>query len=77
MRSFMICCAAATPFLAPDFGGASGAQAGERMLAHNVYFTLKDDSNEAKKQLVAGIRRDTHIMPLGRQRPECPLCLWR
>jgi hypothetical protein len=31
--------------------------AAERMLAHDVYFTLKRDSDEAKEQLVAGCRQ--------------------
>ena len=29
----------------------------ERMLTHDVYFTLKDKSDEAKKKLVAGCKK--------------------
>jgi hypothetical protein len=33
------------------------AEPGQRMLSHDVYFTLEDDSPEAKEQLVAGCQK--------------------
>ncbi|MHC4406902.1 MAG: Dabb family protein [Planctomycetota bacterium] len=49
--------AAVLPLVAPNDSPCVAAEAGERMLAHDVYFTLKDDSLEAKKKLVAGCKK--------------------
>ena len=38
-------------------GEATAAEPGARMLAHHVYFTLKDRSQEAKARLVAGCKK--------------------
>jgi uncharacterized protein (DUF302 family) len=40
-----------------DFPGCMAAEPSERMLAHDVYFSLKDKSQEAKERLVAGCKK--------------------
>jgi hypothetical protein len=46
-----------TIFLAAGRGGAAPADSSEKMLAHMVYFTLKDDSAEAQQKLVAACHK--------------------
>ena len=38
-------------------GSAQGAEPRERMLSHDVFFTLKDNSEKAKQDLVAGCKK--------------------
>jgi len=38
-------------------GNAAASQAADPMLAHDVYFTLNDDSGQAKEDLVVGCRK--------------------
>ena len=48
---------AATFFVAGQFRKTEAAAASETMLVHNVYFSLKDSSPEAKKKLVDACKK--------------------
>jgi len=62
MRTLLPCCVLAgmvgSFWMLGSLGQSARAdEAGQRMLSHDVYFTLKDNSPEAKKQLVAGCKK--------------------
>jgi len=62
MRALLPCCVlagiVALSWTLGNPGQAACANdAGQQMLSHDVYFTLKDDSATAKRQLVAGCKR--------------------
>ena len=53
MRTFTLCCA----LLGLLFSCAAPSSAAEPMLAHDVYFTLKHDTDDAKQRLLAGCKK--------------------
>ena len=86
MRSLVICWLAALAAVAlltlGGFGPATCAagEAGDRMLAHDVFFSLKDNSPQAREKLVPGIA-SRHTLLYGVEvkfysfRPELTPCL--
>jgi hypothetical protein len=68
MRSLLPCCVlvgmiASLWTLGNPNPSACAAKPEQRMLSHDVYFTLKDKSPEAKKQLVAGCKKFLSVHP--------------
>ena len=63
MRSLVICSLAAMAAVALLTLGGSGpatcaaGEAGDRMLAHDVFFSLKDNSPQAREKLVAACKK--------------------
>jgi len=63
MKNLMFCsvlaCVALTiaPFAGSAEDGKKDAKVKPRMMVHDVFFTLKDDSPEAKQELVAGCKK--------------------
>jgi hypothetical protein len=53
LTTWLVCAACAVSLAAPVLSPPCVAAEGERMLAHDVYFTLKDNSPQAREALVA------------------------